>query len=235
MAYESIIVRGQLVQTYVPELLCKTIDQGFAREWTASFQTDKPGDLDIQQTEDIGIFVAHQSPEEQRAGSGRSAEHYQSAIRIACTSQRRTKRTCRVNCVFAEDGRIRKRNSWINGATIHAAMTIAPVPRHLPGLMKDLEQLSLRKDLDHTIRAIIQFTQLLLIHPFRDGNGRTARVLLYSDLLKGGLDAKTAAQAAVYCISERHLFRAALSHLRQENDWSTYLCFWRTLIIPPPE
>jgi len=233
MAYESKIVGGRLVQTYVPELLCKTITEKFAKGWTTPFQADEHAHVDIQHKEAVGIFMARQNPKEQIVGSGRSPEHYADAIRIACSEQRRSKKMCGVNYVFSGDRQTRKRNSWINGATIHAAMTVAPTPQHLPRLLKDMERFSLRKDLDQTIRAIILFTQLLLIHPFRDGNGRTARVLLYADLLKGGLETKTAALAAVFCVSERHTFRAALSHLRQDNDWLAYLSFWRTLVVPP--
>jgi len=67
--------------------------------------------------------------------------------------------------------------------------------RHIPKLMEDLEKGPLRKftpcrysSLDKIVEAIsIVHTELVLIHPFRDGNGRVGRLLAILMALQAGL------------------------------------------------
>jgi cell filamentation protein len=67
--------------------------------------------------------------------------------------------------------------------------------RHIPNLMEDLEKGPLRKftpcrysSLDKIVEAIsVVHTELVLIHPFRDGNGRVGRLLAILMALQAGL------------------------------------------------
>jgi cell filamentation protein len=67
--------------------------------------------------------------------------------------------------------------------------------RHIPKLMEDLEKGPLRKftpcrysSLDRIVEAIsLVHTELVLIHPFRDGNGRVGRLLAILMALQAGL------------------------------------------------
>jgi cell filamentation protein len=66
--------------------------------------------------------------------------------------------------------------------------------RHIPKLMEDLEKGPLRKftpcrysSLDKIVEAIsVVHTELVLIHPFRDGNGRVGRILAILMALQAG-------------------------------------------------
>ena len=67
--------------------------------------------------------------------------------------------------------------------------------KHIPILMEDLERGPLReytpcnfRDIEKAIKAItVVHTELILIHPFRDGNGRVARLLSFLMALQAKL------------------------------------------------
>ena len=52
--------------------------------------------------------------------------------------------------------------------------------------MKDFSEWLVKKDGDMLMKAIETHYRLVTIHPFVDGNGRTARLLLNSMLLENG-------------------------------------------------
>ena len=67
---------------------------------------------------------------------------------------------------------------------ISGSQTILPNPLKVPDLMKDFSEWLVKKDDDMLIKAIEAHYRLVTIHPFVDGNGRTARLLLNSMLLE---------------------------------------------------
>ena len=69
---------------------------------------------------------------------------------------------------------------------ISGSQTILPNPLKVPYLMKDFSDWLVKKEDDMLIKAIEAHYQLVTIHPFVDGNGRTARLLLNSILLENG-------------------------------------------------
>lgn len=69
---------------------------------------------------------------------------------------------------------------------ISGSQTILPNPLKVPDLMSDFGKWLLEKDNDVLIKAIEAHYRLVSIHPFVDGNGRTARLLLNSILLENG-------------------------------------------------
>lgn len=66
----------------------------------------------------------------------------------------------------------------------------APSYESVPGMMKDLVDFCNNDDLgiNDYIKAIIIHYYFVYTHPFCDGNGRTARLLLQNWLIKSGLD-----------------------------------------------
>lgn len=80
--------------------------------------------------------------------------------------------------IYEWAGRYRKVNLSVRGFTFAAASQI-------PRLMRELEEGPLRRhtpcnfaSLDRTIQGLAEVhTELVLIHPFREGNGRVARIL----------------------------------------------------------
>lgn len=69
---------------------------------------------------------------------------------------------------------------------ISGSQTILPNPLKVPYLMKDFSDWLVKKEDDMLIKAIEAHYRLVTIHPFVDGNGRTARLLLNSILLENG-------------------------------------------------
>lgn len=80
-------------------------------------------------------------------------------------------------------GVYRKENVFISGAE-----HIPPEYMQVPGQMTELIEWYLGEDQNlHAVeRAAILHSQFVKIHPFVDGNGRTARLLLNLELMKGG-------------------------------------------------
>lgn len=69
---------------------------------------------------------------------------------------------------------------------ISGSQTILPNPLKVPDLMKEFSEWLVKKDDDMLMKAIEAHYRLVTIHPFVDGNGRTARLLLNSMLLENG-------------------------------------------------
>lgn len=69
---------------------------------------------------------------------------------------------------------------------ISGSQTILPNPLKVPDLMKSFSDWLAVKTDDMLIKAIEAHYRLVTIHPFIDGNGRTARLLLNSMLLENG-------------------------------------------------
>jgi len=66
---------------------------------------------------------------------------------------------------------------WVAGSNFHDACYIPPPPEYLDDLLADLCGFLNAAQEDDIAAAVIAYTQLLLIHPFSDGNGRLARAV----------------------------------------------------------
>lgn len=69
---------------------------------------------------------------------------------------------------------------------ISGSQTILPNPLKVPDLMREFGKWLLEKSDDVLLKAIEAHYRLVSIHPFVDGNGRTARLFLNSMLLESG-------------------------------------------------
>ena len=69
---------------------------------------------------------------------------------------------------------------------ISGSSTVLPNPLKVPELMKNFGDWLLQNDEDVLTRAIEAHFKLVTIHPFVDGNGRTARLLLNAILMENG-------------------------------------------------
>ena len=85
-----------------------------------------------------------------------------------------------VEPVQSNSGVIRTKPNWIGGKNPDTAYYVSPPPELVPDLLDDW--LLFINDINQSIevRAIIGHNQLLNIHPFSDGNGRTSRLVLHS-------------------------------------------------------
>jgi len=73
-------------------------------------------------------------------------------------------------------GRYRERDIFVQDEKSGAIVYTAPDADQLDSLMRELVQ-SLNDDLDPFIGAAMSHLNLVMIHPFRNGNGRMARCL----------------------------------------------------------
>jgi Fic family protein len=78
----------------------------------------------------------------------------------------------------ADPGRWRQRPIWVRNDRTGEVVYEAPDEKQVPDLINELiEQLSTSADVPAMIRGAIAHLNLVMIHPFRDGNGRMARCL----------------------------------------------------------
>lgn len=104
-----------------------------------------------------------------------------------------------------------------------------PSNEEVPGLIKDLVEWvnsDETKELDPIIEAGIVHYEFVRIHPFVDGNGRTARVLATLILYKRGFDTKQFFCLDDYYDSDRQAYYRALRSIDQETldltNWLEY-------------
>ncbi|MEW6687342.1 MAG: Fic family protein [Candidatus Edwardsbacteria bacterium] len=104
-----------------------------------------------------------------------------------------------------------------------------PKNEDVPGLIRDLvEWINSKeaKELDPIIEAGIAHYEFVRIHPFVDGNGRTARVLASLILYKRGFDTKQFFCLDDYYDSNRQAYYKALQRVNQETldltNWLEY-------------
>ena len=111
----------------------------------------------------------------------------------------------------------RVQNYVVNSATGETIYTPPPA-REVPDLMRAL--VAWVNDHRHIhpviVSAIAQF-QLVHVHPFLDGNGRTSRLLSTLCLYRAGYDFKRLFTISEYYDRDRAAFYGALQGVRQAN------------------
>ncbi len=113
---------------------------------------------------------------------------------------------------------------WVGAAHPADAWYVAPPAAHVHALLRDLFCFINDRKWPLTLRACVAMQQLLDIHPFADGNGRTARALLLGMLVqRWGLQQGFVSALAGFW-AERGLRRhAATYQIRASGDWSAFL------------
>lgn len=75
-------------------------------------------------------------------------------------------------------GTYRKKQTYIGMTSFDAADFIPPVPQKISLLMQELMRYSQNAEKDPLIQTALLIGQLMIIHPFKDGNGRLGRILI---------------------------------------------------------
>lgn len=113
--------------------------------------------------------------------------------------------------------------AWISAPSPELSTYVPPHPDRIPGLMRELHQFIGRCSSINVVIALAVYMQFLLIHPFADGNRRTAEGLLVQ-LLRSpeGLSA-VVLQCLRWAQTHRRteLFNAFRS-IQTEGDWRAY-------------
>lgn len=81
-------------------------------------------------------------------------------------------------------GSLRTNQNWIGGKTPSTANYVPPPPEFVINLMLDWLEFVNSSYLSRDAISILGHNQLLNIHPFRDANGRLARIFLQAELEK---------------------------------------------------
>ena len=108
-------------------------------------------------------------------------------------------------------------NYVVNSATGDIIYT-PPPPEEISGMMETLvEWLNSEKETHPVLASGIAQFQLVQVHPFRDGNGRTSRLLSTLCLYRAGYDFKRLFTISEYYDRDRATFYNAIQNVRERD------------------
>ena len=108
-------------------------------------------------------------------------------------------------------------NYVVNSATGDIIYT-PPPPEEVSGMMETLiEWLNSEKETHPVLVSGISQFQLVHVHPFRDGNGRTSRLLSTLCLYRAGYDFKRLFTISEYYDRDRAAFYSAIQNVREQD------------------
>jgi Fic family protein len=132
-----------------------------------------------------------------------------------------------------ELGHFRSRQNWIgpNGGKIEEAYFYPPEANQVDKLMEELLHSLKKKEKEPLVQLALFFDQLLIIHPFMDGNGRVARILIPLFLYQ-----RKAIPAPFFFMS-RYLLKHRLQYFQNlyttqdTNRWEPWIAFFLRGVI----
>ncbi len=132
----------------------------------------------------------------------------------------------------AQPGEYRTIQNYI-GSTLELARYVPPPPEAIPALMADLEGLLQYEPEDVMFapvltRAAIAHVQFEAIHPFRDGNGRTGRMLLPLMFLAEG---DPPVHLASFLKLRQQAYYDALLGVQMQLDWGPWVALFLECVI----
>ena len=127
----------------------------------------------------------------------------------------------------ADPGNYRKIQNYVVNSLTREIIYTPPAPLEVPHLMREFAGwLNKNKDLSPVLTAGIAQFQLVHIHPFIDGNGRTARLLSTLILYKTDYDFKRLFTISKYYDKNRPAYYKAIQSVRNNamdmTDWLEY-------------
>jgi Fic family protein len=130
-------------------------------------------------------------------------------------------------------GKFRDRQNWIGkeGCTIEEAYFLPPEAKHLSKCMKELKNYLHIKEKDPLVQLAVFFAQLLIIHPFMDGNGRIGRILIPAFLHEKKLISSPKFFMSSYFKKRRLAYFEKLFTITSEKDWEGWIDFFLQGII----
>lgn len=125
----------------------------------------------------------------------------------------------------ADPGNYRRVQNYVVNSRTKEVIYTPPPPLEVPHLMKELAEWSNRQgDLSPILIAGIAQFQFVHIHPFLDGNGRTARLLSTLILYKTGYDFKRLFTISEYYDKDRPAYYKAIQSVRHNDmDMTSWL------------
>jgi Fic family protein len=117
-------------------------------------------------------------------------------------------------------GRIRHSIVWIGANRPEGAVYVPPPPNDMVDALTLLEKyVATPGDLPPLVRAGLVHAQLALIHPFVDGNGRIARLMVPALLERWGVMRKPLLGVSPFIRNNRQEYHRRLEGIRVAGDW----------------
>jgi Fic family protein len=118
----------------------------------------------------------------------------------------------------ADPGNYRKIQNYVVNSRTREVIYTPPGPLEVPHLMREfVEWINKAEDVSPILVAGIAQFQFVHIHPFIDGNGRTARLLSTLILYKTGYDFKRLFTISEYYDKDRPAYYQAIQTVRKNN------------------
>lgn len=132
-----------------------------------------------------------------------------------------------------EAGKFRKKQNWIGpeGCSQEEGYFFPPSHKSVPKHMKNLKHYINSSAKDPLVQLAIFFAQLLIIHPFTDGNGRLARALVPVILFNKGVIARKKFDMTGYFKKHRLKYFEKLFQISEADDWEEWIRFFLEGII----
>ncbi len=188
-------------------------------------------------------LVTRESIASTRSKSMKKYVAYQNALNWAMKNTKRPiskKMICTIHAKIKEKtaqpydvGRYRNRQNWIGpeGCTIDEAYFYPPAAEEVEGLMRQLIAYGKKEEKEPLLQLALFFAQLLLIHPFMDGNGRVARILIPIFLTQKNILKSPYFFMSCYFLKHRLGYFQSLFNLRNAGHWEEWIVFFLKGII----
>lgn len=123
------------------------------------------------------------------------------------------------------NGQYRREQNQIANLASRESLYTPPIASDIPNLIGNWESYVNTTDasLDPLIRVIISHYQFEAIHPFRDGNGRTGRILMVLHLIQYGLLQFPVLYISGYINQHRSEYYQRLLAVTKEQDWHGFI------------
>lgn len=118
----------------------------------------------------------------------------------------------------AAPGKYRNVQNYVVNSVTGDIIYTPPPPEEVSGMMETLvEWLNSEKETHPVLVSGISQFQLVHVHPFRDGNGRTSRLLSTLCLYRAGYDFKRLFTISEYYDRDRAAFYSAIQNVRERD------------------
>lgn len=123
------------------------------------------------------------------------------------------------------NGQYRREQNQIANFASRESLYTPPIANDLPNLIGNWENYANANDdiLDPLIRVIISHYQFEAIHPFRDGNGRTGRILMILQLIQYELLQFPVLYISGYINQHRSEYYNHLLSITKEQNWHGFI------------
>ena len=128
------------------------------------------------------------------------------------------------------NGQYRREQNQIANFASHESLYTPPIASDIPTLISNWENYVNATDepVDPLIRAAIAHYQFEAIHPFRDGNGRTGRILMVLQLIQSGLLQFPVLYISGYINQHRSEYYRRLLAITTDGKWHEFIDYMLT-------